>query len=212
MSDEANFILHLQPSSLTPKSYSNSEMYHQSIHRQQYCPDPSAKKILPTCFHDHLHLELLLIYKPGNYLISLQEFDRFHQKNINNCTILSPFMSVFPAGKRDVGVANPPLSQSDIFFLLQECNKLPNREISSLPNLIKQSQLPPNSKLCFLRVFTRKYIRGCIKDNWVEHLPLAQCGMQQGLGIEVALTASFSFSLMQGICLPFSPLDHSCMQ
>lgn len=38
--------------------------------------------------------------------------------------------SVFPAGKRDVGVTNLPLAQFDIFFLLQECNRLSNTEFS----------------------------------------------------------------------------------
>lgn len=36
---------------------------------------------------------------------------------------------------------------------------------ASLPTLIKQSQLPSSSKLCFLRVFTWKYIKGCLKDQ-----------------------------------------------
>lgn len=63
MPDEENLILHLQPSSLTPKSYSNSEVYHQSICRQQRYPDLSAEKTLPTYFTDHVHLEYLLIHK-----------------------------------------------------------------------------------------------------------------------------------------------------
>lgn len=52
----------------------------QPMHRQQYCPDPSAKKILPTQFHDHLHLEPLLIHKPCPS--TSQETTWFHFKNL----------------------------------------------------------------------------------------------------------------------------------
>lgn len=136
MPDEANFILHLQPSRLTPKSYSDSERHHQSMQRQQHCPDLSPEKILPTRFHDHLHLEPLLIHKPcpstsqETTWFHFNNSTGFHQKNINDCPILSNLISVFSVGKRYVGVTNPPLAQFDIFFLLQECNRLSNSKFS----------------------------------------------------------------------------------
>lgn len=85
--------------------------------------------------------------------------------------IHSNFISALPAGKRTVGVTNPPLALDNISFLLQEYNWLPNSEFffAFLIFLDKMdSQLPPNSELRFLNLFTWKLIKCCLKHQLTE--------------------------------------------
>lgn len=218
MPDEANLILHLQPSSLTPKSYSNSEMYHQSVHRQQHCPDPSAEKILPTCFHDHLHLESLLLHKPCparkllDFTLSIRQVFIKEILMIVQFLAISSLFSQLVKEMQEWQILPWPNLTIPFFFKNAIGCLIVNSLSPSLPSLIKQSQLPPNSKLCFLRVFTRKFIKGCLKYQLSWTSSISTMWIAARIRKRGCPDNTVQFFVDGGHLFTFFPLDHSSMQ